>query len=453
MLNNYKPSMFNHFVEDRENNSLILFNSYVGRSNIVNVQQTKKEKVKQWLRQDEIAKDVAEKDDDFCRLIELGYFVHTNTDEKAKRDVMINRLKADNTLKLVIHTSKSCNFRCKYCYLYFDKDGKHHNISKDTQEGIINFVKKNINNYRAVHVDWFGGEPLLDISAIEYISKELMHICKMAKRPYEAVITTNGYLLSERNIKTLLDCKVRHIAVTIDGLKRNHDSLRVLANGNATFDKIISNLVYIRDEVKTRVLSISIRSNLAVNAIDSIEEYYDYYDGMFGNDSRFSLFIRPIKDMGGEQIDQIDNLLFQNSDMDFGMIYERLSRIQGKIKFDPNFIDMNIGGMRCYANNFNRFSIGVDGLIAKCDESIDEIGIGSIDKYGSMHIDENLHSEWMKPVQANSNCDECFYSCCCGMDPCPKSRVKNGYTDCPASIKEIDSLLRFYVRTYEVQDL
>lgn len=95
---------------------------------------------------------------------------------------------------------------------------------------------------------------------------------------YYYTFVKDGYLLSEKNINILLKNKVKHIAITIDGLKKQHDSLRTLKNGGGTFDKIIENLKYIRDNVKTRTLSISLRSNLTIKALEHIEDYYHFYN-------------------------------------------------------------------------------------------------------------------------------------------------------------------------------
>ena len=139
----YKPSMFNHYTEDYDNNDLILFNSYLGMNYLLRVSNKKKDKIIKFFSQPVILKEAIMEDPDLKYLTELGYFVDSSVNERHLREVLLNKLKADGTLRLVIHTSKSCNFRCKYCYLYFNNQGETAlNISKDTQDGIINFVKK-----------------------------------------------------------------------------------------------------------------------------------------------------------------------------------------------------------------------------------------------------------------------------------------------------------------------
>ena len=441
--------MFNHFVNNYENETLILFNSYLGAKNIVSISKSKKDKIKKWLEDDCIFQEDVVNDSDFINLSKMGYFVKNSIDEKKRRTTLLSSLRDDSTLRLVIHTSKACNFRCKYCYLHFNDDAlEDNNIRYDIQEGIINFVRNNIQNFSAVHVDWFGGEPLLAISAIQSVSEKLIDICRKARKPYEAVITTNGYLLTPSNIDILIKAKVRHFAITIDGVKEQHDSLRVLKNGNGTFDKIISNLIYIRDNIKTRTISISLRSNITLDAVDSLDNYYNYYNRIFGNDSRFYLFVRPVKDLGGDRVNQISSLLFQKNNIDFCVVLDKLSSIIDKIKFDANFMDLSVGGIRCFANNKNRYTIGIDGMVSKCDESVPDVWVGNLDKFGRMQMDTTKLNEWMKTSQVSKKCDECFYSCCCFMDPCPKSRVNSGQEVCPSTYKEIDSLILLYVKSY-----
>lgn len=450
----YKPSMFNHSVNNYENGSLILFNSYLGSKGIVSVPKSKKGKIKKWLENDYVFKEDVANDSDFIKLSNMGYFVESTIDEKQRRDTILSELRDDSTLRLVIHTSKACNFRCKYCYLHFNDDTlDDDNINPDIQEGIVNFVRDNIQNFSSVHVDWFGGEPLLAINAIQSVSEKLIDICRKARKPYEAVITTNGYLLTPQNIDILIKAKIRHFAITIDGVKEQHDSLRVLKNGCGTFDKIISNLVYIRDNVKTRTISISLRSNVTLESIGLLDNYYNYYNQIFGHDSRFYLFVRPVKDLGGDSVNKISSLLFQKNNIDFSIVLDKLSGIVDKIKFDANFMDLNVGGIRCFANNKNRYTVGVDGMVSKCDESIPEVGVGKLDKFGRMQMDTSKLNEWMKTSRVGKKCDECFYSCCCFMDPCPKSRVNSGQESCPSTYREIDSLILLYVKSYTTEVL
>lgn len=68
-----------------------------------------------------------------------------------------------------------------------------------------------------------------------------------SKKPYYSSITTNGYLLTPNNIKTLIDCNVYSYTITIDGLQETHDKFRHLVGKQPTFNNnIINNLEYIK---------------------------------------------------------------------------------------------------------------------------------------------------------------------------------------------------------------
>ena len=138
------------------------------------------------------------------------------------------------------------------------------------------FIRQNISRYRTVHISWFGGEPLLGINVIQYISEAVIDICKRAKKAYYSSITTNGYLLTPQNVELLLKYKVYDYVVTIDGVKSTHDYQRVLVNGEGTFDQIINNLRYMSSNVKNRNLKVIIRSNITRDIYDVLDEYYDF---------------------------------------------------------------------------------------------------------------------------------------------------------------------------------
>ena len=98
----------------------------------------------------------------------------------------------------------------EYCALDFVKKPLDDVVAKS----IVKFIRKNISKYSSVVISWFGGEPLLNIDAIEEISKEVISICKCAKKQFYASITTNGFLLTKKNIDTLYRCHVKRHPTT-----------------------------------------------------------------------------------------------------------------------------------------------------------------------------------------------------------------------------------------------
>ena len=207
-----KPSMFDYLCKDEQ--QLILYNSFIGTKSIAKVSDCNKVEVENLLSQSLI--DEVSFNNITDTLFEMGFLVPADENEKLKREFLFSQFVNDDTLDLVITLTEKCNFVCKYCAQDFAK-GK---MSEIVQDQIIQFVKKNINKYSKLRVEWFGGEPLLCKDIIKKLSESFIDICRKARKGYSAAITTNGYLLDINTFRMLYDNKVIAYQITLDGLKK-----------------------------------------------------------------------------------------------------------------------------------------------------------------------------------------------------------------------------------------
>ena len=426
-MSHYKASMFNRVL--KKNGHMVIFNSKTGPYGIKRVDSEHQTIIENYLSNPNA---VSTHDEIYTKLINYGFLVPAELDEKQIREYYQSLFLTNPRLYLVIHTSRDCNFRCTYCYMDF----KNENIYEGTKQGIVNFISKNIQHYKSVHISWFGGEPLLGIDAIKEISEKVMAICVKAKKPYSASITTNGYLLTPSNIDTLIKSKVLNFFITIDGIKQQHDTQRVLNTGEGTFDTIIDNLLYIKNNVKTRALNITIRSNMTKQHLDNLSDYYSFYDQTFGEDSRFTLYAKAVGDYGGTRVKNLQPNILN------GMhnIFDNLSRLNGKIKFMWNINDLNIGSSACPSREYNKFTIGCDGSVHKCDEDMQGYPIGHLHPNGKMELYEAEYVKWIH-FRRREQCDNCFFSMICFMEGCPKARIFHNKNICEVNFNEVDSLI------------
>lgn len=386
-------------------------------------------------------------DPDIEKLCLEKYLVPYDFDEKAARRLRYVEKIAGNVLYLVIHTTTECNFRCQYCALDFEKKS----MSIEMQEAVVSYVRKNIHRYSSVNVGWFGGEPSLQMDVIENISSKIIDICKRAHKPYSASITTNGYLLTPKNIDKLLKLKVLGYTVTLDGLQEIHDSVRFLKGGEPTFERIVHNLEYLRDNYKSKTINVTIRSNLTQRILEHLEEYYKFFNDRFGNDSRFSLFVRPVGNWGGDRVKKISKELIKYETM--AQVYNGLAGCNDKITFDGNFEDLQPGGLTCTATYINKFTIGVDGLVGKCDTAPNSTtSIGMLDLNGEMILDESIQAKWVTSCLNESEaCDDCIRSGLCFRGCCIKAKVVNGIRTCGFTYDELNELLKLYDKSYSIE--
>lgn len=440
----YKPSMYNYILEEKGN--MYIYNTFAGTKSICNVRTEKEQEVKHILSS-EIVETEDEEMVDILR--DKGFIVPFELDEKRKRDFFYAKHLNDGVLRLVVHTTRACNFRCKYCSLDFSEDY----LSDEIQNRIMKFIKKKLHNVRRVEINWFGGEPLLNMKAIEHISRGVMDLCKRGGKVYHATITSNGYLLTKENIKKLVEVNVSGYTITLDGLMEYHDDLRVLRNGEPTFAAILSNLRYIKENIQNSKLRIYIRINVTKKMIKSLDEVYAFYNKQFGDDIRFSLFIRTVVDGGGESINQMrDDILSQKESDNMVIDMAKYSQKDG-IKFASNVSYLNPGGFCCTAMYFDKYTFDVHGKVYKCDVIDEDTCIGLLDEHGNLVKSGIAEEEWVAVAWKNNiSCENCFLSALCFKEMCPMQRIVNGEISCKmqSNINEINSLILLYVASNEI---
>lgn len=153
-------------------------------------------------------------------LLDKAYIIKSEINENRIADyTYIQSCHSNRQLLLTILPTEGCNFRCEYCY----EEHKNNVMSDSVQKSIIKFVRNNIRFYGGLVVSWFGGEPLLYPEVIEKLTDEFKKICKIHKKPYSSIMTTNGYLLDFEMFLRMKKCNVMNYQITLDGLAEIHD--------------------------------------------------------------------------------------------------------------------------------------------------------------------------------------------------------------------------------------
>lgn len=312
-------------------------------------------------------------------------------------------------LHLVILPTDNCNFRCTYCYEIHEKRV----ILPEVQEGIINFVKDNIQNYNALRVEWFGGEPLCQKGIINDLTRQLRSICSEHKKPYYSSMTTNGYLLDYETFKIMH--KKNHVMryqITLDGTAESHNIQRGLVDGSPSFDTIVKNLKDIRDNCKSPIVSIAIRCNITGEVLKHFDEYVKFLIDEFGEDPRFELIWKIAWDVGSGVC---KDFCEQKS------LHTILGEQKEKgLRFGTNMRQFFRYGNICYASNRNSFVIGTDGTIYKCTIAFDAPvnHVGKLHQNGEMELDMDKYNYWThrKANIDHELCDKCdIYPSCMGI--------------------------------------
>lgn len=107
----------------------------------------------------------------------------------------------DHDVAITIAPTMLCNYRCAYCFedlnsTTFPKT----TMTQQTADSVIKSLEDRILDLQGgkLHITWFGGEPLLAIDLIRFISAELIKCCKANSVEYTASIITNGLFLNKK---------------------------------------------------------------------------------------------------------------------------------------------------------------------------------------------------------------------------------------------------------------
>lgn len=135
-------------------------------------------------------------------------------------------------MKAVLHLTKSCNLRCRYCYA---PSKIKETMSLDTARKGIDLVLGLAKG--SACVAYFGGEPLLCFDAIQELTRYAVERARPSGTAMHFRLSTNGLLFDEAK---LAFCREHNIlfAISLDGDREAHDAQRVLPDGTGSFDAL-----------------------------------------------------------------------------------------------------------------------------------------------------------------------------------------------------------------------
>lgn len=443
----YKISKYTYSYEN-DNNELLLYNSARGIKSFCKIKNQDISNLFKKQQLTELSKEVTE------HLYNKGIIAEESDDENDILNEIYLMTVADTTLNITINPTEQCNFRCTYCYESF-KAGV---MSKETLDKIIKFVKMNLHKYTGLSVMWFGGEPLLEMEAVEYLSKEFIQICNQQKKRYRAQITTNAYLLSYENFKKLLELKVNRFQVTVDGTREIHNSQRVLRNAGNTFDTVINNLKEIKQREKQNNFILILRTNVTKEIFEHMDEYLEWASYFCENDQRFVLDIQPVGNwLEKADSDMLSKLLVNNQHR---KVYEYIYQNASKVNLIYGYLEP--GGDFCYAGKKNAFLFSSTGEVHKCTllfESEDS-RLGELNNRGEINFDRGQNRlKWIANQLDCKNYSICKYAPLCLGCSCMAARnqLKNCHSDtkdttlCSLRKYNIDIVLKLLDKTYDFE--
>ncbi|KUO62028.1 MAG: radical SAM protein [Gracilibacter sp. BRH_c7a] len=144
---------------------------------------------------------------------------------------------------MCLHVAHDCNLRCGYCFAGTGLFGGCRELmSLETGREAIDYLLKHSGSRPQCEVDFFGGEPLMNLAVVkELISYGKMAAKKVGKR-IKFTLTTNAILLDEPTASYLEKEEVS-VVLSLDGRKEVNDRMRPFSNGKGSYDRIVPNIL------------------------------------------------------------------------------------------------------------------------------------------------------------------------------------------------------------------
>ncbi len=345
-------------------------------------------------------------------LIEQYFLVPVDFDDKKLATQVIDtRIQIQNIYTnpplsfFVILTTTGCNARCFYC---FEKGAKVSNMTEQTAHDVADFIERK--GDKKVRIQWFGGEPLVNIKAIDTICEDL----KSKNVNYESTMVSNAYLFDENVIEKAVNLwKLQKIQITLDGTEEVYNKTKdyVYKNVSSPFKRVLNN---IENALKAGI-QISIRLNLGEH---NAEDLYDLSKLLVEKFNKYqNCYIYVVKlfdDPCGEGItipEDIRHRLIEDTIelqdfIDKNMPKPIIDRLPKSFEL-PN---------TCMANNDQSVMIVPDGHLGKCEHFVDSEFYGNI---YSDEIDLKKIAEFKKHKSVCNICRDCeMWSLCMTLERC-----------------------------------
>ncbi len=313
----------------------------------------------------------------------------------------------------------NCNFGCKYCFIEsrMSQGYRFTHMTKETaQKGIdmfchlISLVPESFDEEKTIIL--YGGEPLLNISTLQYILETVQDRIKDGRLPEKTVISmvTNGSLVTPEIAKMLQTYRV-NVAVSLDGDKTVTNSCRQYQDGKPVYDDIVKGIETLRQEG----VDAGISCTLSQQCIDNFQETLD-----------FILNQLPIKDLGfnmvlnspGYKVAEDYNERASQSIIQAFKVFREKNIFEDRImrKVD-NFTKKKVYPFDCGAAGGGQIVIAPDGDVGICHGYLSErkYFITDVNNTQFNPSQSEVFQEWSKRSPLNmKECENCIALGICG---------------------------------------
>lgn len=335
------------------------------------------------------------------------------------------------TLCVTICPTMACDMDCVYCFLARDNGPP---MSRDVADAVLRATAALADRSQTLEVTWFGGEPLLAVECIEYLSRRLADIAAGAGCRYHASMFTNAYGLSPDVARLLRELGVDNIAVPLDGPAPVHERRRPRRDGRPCFDRIIGNA-----GAAAALLDVTVQCSVDETNYDDAWALYDWLNSA-GYLGRVNFRIGPAQCRLNAQERRPRGLLTPAA-FDRRLM-AALRQRRGCPRLRPPFPALHLG---CTYQRFNTLTVDARGHLYRCLRAVGRpaLAIGHISS--PPDLASSALAPWLRldPLR-RERCRACPVVPMCG-GGCAQKFVADGVSECSRWRFTLDDWLRLIV--------
>ncbi|MBQ9429526.1 MAG: radical SAM protein [Clostridia bacterium] len=224
-------------------------------------------------------------------LIHKWYFIANGQSEQTLCDdvraFLKSNVKPGSLRGYTIFATMDCNARCFYC---FEHGQARTPMSAETAADVADYILRT-HVTEPVKLHWFGGEPLVNMQAMDIITTRL----KEHGVDYISDMVSNGYLFDDDTVKKAVELwKLYRVQVPIDGTEAVYNKIKayIYRDGRSAFQIVISNV----ERLIRAGVDVVIRLNMSDTNVDDLYELTRFLIQRFAGMPHWSVYAHLLYD-------------------------------------------------------------------------------------------------------------------------------------------------------------
>lgn len=328
--------------------------------------------------------------DGFDPLIEAMFLVPEDRDECAYYQSVSAMLRLyaqkEGVRGYTILPTLGCNARCVYCY---EEGRRQVTMTPEIIEQTIRYI---IGSHadKLVHLNWFGGEPLLCPETIDRVCEGL----RQAGVPYRSGMVSNGSLITPAVLEKMTGpWNLKRIQISMDGAEPDYRARKRYYTDGGQYRTVMESV----SRLSEAGITISVRCNVDEGNWDGVPRFLDDLNRFVEHKEQVFVYFSPLMDVRAGE-----------NDLAF---WEKVVAVRPLIE-KAGFLPLNYMGPymklrvnRCMADG-GSVVIGPDGSLYPCEHCPSESRFGDV--FNGV-TDDAARKEFCRTDHVREKCRCCPY--------------------------------------------